>query len=419
MKGAYDALVIGGGPAGSSAAAILAEKGRRVLVLEREKFPRYHIGESLIPYSYFSLERLGMIEKLKNSHFTKKYSVQFVSRKGKLSQPFYFSEHLDHEAACTWQVWRSEFDQMLLDNARDKGAEAREETRVTDLVHDADGRVVGLRAVAKDGETLELEAPVVIDATGRDSFAMMRKGWRVRDPQLNKIALWTYFKGAKRDEGIDEGATTVAALPERGWFWYIPLPGDVVSVGCVADKEYLFRETRDRQAIFNREVRNNPWVQEHLDPGRQTVPVRITGEFSYRSKHCASDGLVLTGDAFGFLDPVFSSGLFLALRTGVLAADAVDAALAAGDVSAERFAEYGDQVRTEIEAMRRLVYAFYDEEFSFGKLLEKYPELQPDVTDCLIGHLTRDFERMFEAVGEFVEVPATLPYGEPLVRAPA
>lgn len=419
MSRRYDALVVGGGPAGSSVAAILAEKGRRVLVLEREKFPRYHIGESLIPYSYFSLERLGMVEKLKASHFTKKYSVQFVSRQGKLSQPFYFSEHLKHEAACTWQVWRSEFDQMLLDNAREKGAEVREETKVTELVEDAAGAVTGLKAVTKDGETLDLEAPVVIDATGRDSFAMLRKGWRMRDPELNKIAMWTYFQGAKRDEGIDEGATTVAALPERGWFWYIPLPGDVVSVGAVGDKEYLFSSTRDHQEIFDREVRNNPWIEEHIAPGRQTDPIRITGEFSYRSKHCASDGLVLTGDAFGFLDPVFSSGLFLALRTGVLAGDAVDAALTAGDVSAQRFAEYGAQVRTEIEAMRRLVYAFYNEEFSFGALLKKYPDLQPDVTDCLIGHLTRDFERMFAAVSEFTKVPATLPYGEPLVRARA
>ncbi|MBI1358296.1 MAG: FAD-dependent oxidoreductase [Acidobacteria bacterium] len=417
MSHAYDAIVIGGGPAGSSSAAILAEKGRRVLVLEREKFPRYHIGESLIPYCYFSLERLGMIPKLKASHFVKKYSVQFVSRAGNLSQPFYFSEHLKHEAACTWQVWRSEFDQMLLDNAREKGAEVLEETKVVDFLQDEQGRVVGVKALAKSGEPLEFQAPITIDATGRDSFAMLRNGWRVRDPQLNKIALWTYYEGALRDSGLDEGATTVAALPDRGWFWYIPLPHNTVSVGVVAEKEYLFRDTRDLEDIFAREIGNNQWIEEHLAPGRRTEPLRITGEFSYRSQHCAADGLVLAGDAFGFLDPVFSSGLFLALRSGVLAADAVDEALTVQDVSGARFDAYGRQVRGEIEAMRRLVYAFYDNNFSFGKLLMVHPELQGDVTDCLIGHLTRDFERLFQAVGELVEVPPNLPYGAPLTTA--
>lgn len=416
MKKSYDSIVIGGGPAGSSAAAILAEKGRDVLVLEREKFPRYHVGESLIPYCYFSLERLGMIEKLKAGGFTNKHSVQFVSRKGKLSQPFYFSEHLQHDAANTWQVWRCKFDQMLLDNAREKGAEAVEETKVTELLRDGDGRVTGVRAELKSGESAEFHSPITIDATGRDSFAMMRNGWRVRDPKLDKIAIWTYFEGALRDPGVDEGATTVAALPERGWFWYIPLPGDVVSVGVVAQKDYLFRDTRDLEKIFNREVASNPWVQEHLATGRRSAKMRITGEYSYRSRHCASDGLVLAGDAFGFLDPVFSSGLFLALRSGVLVGDAADAALADQDYSATRFAAYSRQVRDETEAMRRLVYAFYEPDFSFGKLLMKHPDLQDDLTDCLIGNLSRDFQRLFEGVAEFVDVPLNLPYGEPLVH---
>jgi len=416
MVKTYDAVVIGGGPAGSSAAAILAEKGRNVLVIEREKFPRYHVGESLIPYCYFSLERLGVLEKLRASRVTDKHSVQFVSRAGQLSQPFYFADHMNHEAAGTWQVWRCQFDKMLLENAREKGAEVLEKAKVTELIQDESGRTTGVRAALESGETVDVHASVTIDATGRDSFSMLRNGWRVRDPKLNKIALWTYYKGAVRDPGIDEGATTIAALPDRGWFWYIPLAGDTVSVGVVAEKDYLFRDTRDHTEIFDREIRANSWIEEHLTPGTRTEDVRITGEFSYRSRHCAADGLVLAGDAFGFLDPVFSSGMFFALRSGVMVGDAVDEALAAGDYSAARFADYGTQFRSEIEAMRRLVYAFYDEDFSFGVLLKKYPELQGDVTDCLIGHLARDFERMFEAIGEFAEVPEALPHGQPLVR---
>ncbi len=415
MNTHYDAIVIGAGPAGSAAAAVLAMKGRRTLVLEREKFPRYHVGESLIPYAYFSLQRIGVIERLKKSHFPSKYSVQFVSRSGQQSQPFYFSDHMKHEASCTWQVLRSEFDQMLMENAREKGAEVREETTVSNTIQDG-GVTVGVEAVTKDGRKLEFRAPMTIDATGRDSLSMLRNGWRVRDAKLNKIAIWTYYTGAVRDPGLDAGATTIASVPERGWFWYIPLPRDSVSVGIVAEKDYLYRGTRDLEGIFLRELGENAWVREHLAPGERTEPFRVTGEFSYRSRYCAADGLVLAGDAFGFLDPVFSSGLFFALRSGELAGQAVDEALTAGDVSASRFTVYSEEMRSGIEAMRRLVYAFYDQDFSFGKLLKGHPELGPDLTDCLIGNLSRDFEPLFTAVAEFADVPEALPHGGPLVE---
>ena len=412
----YDAIVIGAGPSGSTAAAVLASKGRRVLAIEREKFPRYHVGESLIPYTYFPLERIGMIERMKKSHFPSKYSVQFVGRSGNLSQPFYFFEHLKHEAACTWQVLRSEFDQMLMDNAREKGAEVLEETKVTETI-DENGTVIGVRAKAKDGSMLEFRAPITIDASGRDSLSMLRNNWRVRDDQLKKISIWTYYKGALRDPGRDEGATTIASIPERGWFWYIPLPDDMVSVGVVAESDYLYRDTRDLEEIFLREVTNNRWIEKHLTIGRRTEPLRVTGEFSYRSRYTAADGLVLTGDAFGFLDPVFSSGLFFALRGGELVADAVDAALTAGDYSAGRFNNYADEMCSGMEAMRRLVYAFYDHGFSFADLMKEHPDLSPDLTDCLIGNLSRDFEPLFKAVSKFAAVPDPLSHGRPLAAA--
>lgn len=412
----YDAIVIGGGPAGATAAAVLAEKKRRVVVLEREKFPRYHIGESLMPYCYFPLERLGLAERMKASHFPKKYSVQFVNTTGKLSQPFYFFQHLEHEASTTWQVLRSEFDAMILDKARENGAEIREETAARELIRE-NGAVVGVRAMGADGAAYELRAPITIDATGRDAFAVSRNGWKVRDPYLNKVAIWTYFRGALRDPGLDEGATTVAYLPGRGWFWYIPLPDNIVSVGVVAEKDYLYRDTRELAEIFAREAKANPWVEEHLAPGEQFGRYWVTGEFSYRSQHCAADGLILAGDAFAFLDPVFSSGVFLALRSGELAGDAADAALTANDFSAAQFGPYGEHLCAGIEAMRKLVYAFYDEEFSFREFLMAHPTLKGDLTDCLIGNLFRDFEPLFGALADFATLPAPLAHGGPLAPA--
>lgn len=411
----YDAVVIGAGPAGATAATILAQAGRRVVALEREKFPRYHIGESLLPYGYFTLERLGVLEKMKQSAFTKKYSVQFVSPSGRSSQPFYFFHHFEHEAAMTWQVMRSEFDQLMVDNAREKGAEIIEEMTVREAIRE-DGAVKGVRAVSKDGTVHEYHAPITIDASGRDAFFVSRNGWKIRDPFLNKIAIWTYYKGAKRDAGYDEGATTVAYIPEKGWFWYIPLDGDIVSVGVVAEKDYLYKDTKDLAQIFHREVANNRWVQDHLAVGEQFGPYRVTGEFSYRSRYCAADGLILAGDAFAFLDPVFSSGVMLAVRSGELAGDAANAALADGDFSASRFSEYGAEFCRRIESMRSLVYAFYDHRFSFRSFLAAHPAMAKDLTDCLIGNWLHDFNPLFTAMADFAELPEPLPHGKPLVE---
>ncbi len=406
----YDAVILGGGPAGASAAAVLAEKGRRVVVVEREKFPRYKVGESLIPYCYFPLERIGMNEKLRHSNFTKKYSVQFAAMDGRISTPFYFFQHLEHEASQTWQVVRSEFDTLMLDNAKEKGAEVMFETAAKRLLVDGD-RCLGLE-VEQHGETFHIEAPMTIDCGGRHGFAATQLGWIVPDPQLNKVAIWSYYKGGKRDEGYDEGATTVAYLPQKGWFWYIPLPNGIISLGVVADRKYLYRDGKNIEAILEREISENKWIADHLAGAERVESIQVTAEYSYRSKYCASDGLVLAGDAFSFLDPVFSSGVFLALQSGVMVGDAVDAALTAGDTSAGRFAVYGDELCNGIEAMRKLVYAFYDTSFSFGRVLKKHPELKGDLTDCLIGNLSKDFGPLFDAVSEFADVPKPLPYGK-------
>lgn len=411
----YDILIIGGGPAGSSTATILAEHGHRVLVLEREKFPRYHVGESLIPFTFGPLERLGMIPRMKKSHFMKKYSVSFVQPDGRRSQPFYFHTRYDKETiAQTWQVLRSEFDEMLLNNARDRGAEVREETAVTRLLKDDSGRVIGVEVCGKDGRTESLFARLVIDASGKEAFASNREGWRIGDPYLNKVAVWTYYKGSKREPDIDEGATTIAFVPEKGWFWHIPQHNDMVSVGLVAEGKYLTRGgVRDPETMFQREIGENRWIQEHLASGTCTGEYWLTSEYSRHSKYGASPGLLLVGDAFAFLDPVFSSGVMLALKSGVLAGDAVHAALQANDLSPERFADYGRMLRQGVESMRKLVYAFYDPNFSFKDVVMRYPEAGAELTDCLSGDLDKDYTPLWNRIREFVELPEDLPYGLP------
>jgi len=194
------------------------------------------------------------------------------------------------------------------------------------------------------------------------------------------------------------------------------LPEDVVSVGAVAEKSYLYNGTRDLASIFHRALAHNTWVRQHLAPGKQVAPYRVTGEYSYRSRYCAADGLILVGDAFAFLDPVFSSGVFLALRSGELAADFVDAALTSGNVSGFQFDNYGAQMCQGIESMRRLVYTFYDHEFSFRKFVDRYPGLHGELTDCLMGNLFRDFEPLFDAVRYFASVPAALEHGRALLQ---
>ena len=266
----------------------------------------------------------------------------------------------------------------------------------------------------KDGDRFEVLAPMTIDASGRQALAINRNNWRRWEPGLNKTAIWTYYKGVERDSGRDEGTTTIAYLPDKGWFWYIPMQDDLLSIGVVAEREYLFRDTNKLPEIFNREAAVNPWIEKRLATGRQFGKFYATKEYSYRSEHCAEDGLVLVGDAFLFLDPVFSSGVYFALRSGELASAAVDRALEESDVSAGRFTEYFERMDREIEPMRKLVYAFYDPAFNVKTMVKNHPEVSGELTDCLIGNLDRDFDALYAAIRELSPLPAPLPYGKPL-----
>ena len=411
-----EALVLGGGPAGAAAASVLAGAGRNTILLEKRRFPRYSVGESLLPACFFPLQRIGALEAVRKAAFVDKYSVQFASVDGRVSRPFYFFEHLDDESARTWQVRRAEFDRILLENARSRGARVFEDTRASRLLLEG-GRVRGAAFSAGEGQRGIVRAPITLDCTGRDALSARTLGWRVMDPELAKVSLWSYFRGGIREGGLDEGATTIAMLPEKGWVWHIPLDDGRDSVGITAAPGYLYRDGRDPERIFDRELLRNGWIRSHLEGAARTSRVRVTSDYSYRSRHAARDGLVLAGDAFAFLDPVFSSGVFLALWSGEAAGRAVLGALEKGDFRARRFAGYARRFLTGVEAMRKLVYAFYNRSFRFADLLGRHPELRAELTDCLVGNLFRDFTKLHRGLAELAPVPEDLDYGRPLTAA--
>ncbi len=400
MSDPYDVVVIGGGPAGTTLATLVQRRGYRCLILERATFPRYHIGESLIPQTYGTLDRLGLLPKLRASNFPVKHNVRFVSPDGKASTPFYFSETIQGERARTWQVERSEFDQICLDNARQSGVEVRTSTSV-EAVRFEDGRAVGVSTRSTRADPCEIDSRVVIDASGQATIIGSQLGLRGPVHGLEKGSLWSYYKNGKRMAGIDAGETTIFTLARGGWFWYIPLANDIVSVGIVDDPHHLFTSGVHRKQGFLREVQACRPLLERLSEAERVGSVRGSRRLAYMNRQTCGDGWLMLGDARAFLDPIYSSGLYLALASAELAADCVSEALAADDCSRSRLGRFEPRLIAGVDVIRRLIHAFYDDGFSFRAFLQRFPEQRGALIDCLVGDvLDKNLSAFKEALAQ-------------------
>jgi flavin-dependent dehydrogenase len=417
----FDVIIIGGGPAGATAGAILAEAGLKTLILERTQFPRFHIGESLMPEAYWTFKRIGMLPKLRASNFVRKYSVQFVTASGKESQPFYFDEMNPHECSVTWQVVRSEFDKMMLDNAREHGAQVWENANVTDVhleptptdsLPKATGVTVETPQSKIENRKSKISAKVILDATGTSALLSRKLNLKRSDPRLKKASLFAHYKGAYRDpDPRDEGATLVLSTKNQdGWFWYIPLPSDIVSVGVVGDIDRLITSRDNPEKTLEEEIQNCPSMPTRLQNATRCSPVYVLSDFSYSSRRCAGEGWILIGDAFGFLDPMYSSGVFLALKSAEMAADCVIEAFQKDDFSAAQLSKWGESVADGMQSIRKLVYAFYSKDFSFGRFTREHPQTKKNLVDLLIGNVFRPgINDIFDPMSKSVPLPDSIP----------
>jgi len=403
----FDVVVMGGGPAGAAAATVVAQAGYRTVLLERSREPAFKVGESLMPATYWTLERLGVLDRMRQSSNPVKGSVQFFSADGRATTPFYFEDHDPHESSWTWQVLRSDFDGMLLQRAAECGAEIRHGSSVQEVLFE-ENRAIGVRIGSGNGTSQEIFSRVVVDATGQRALLARQLEILRPEPCLQHASFFSHFAGATLDTGRDAGATLIFHTESReSWFWFIPLPDDRVSVGVVGNVDYLIRHRQgDPQRTFQEELLKCPALAPRLDTAQQLLPMQAIKDYSYNVDRLTGDGWVTIGDAAGFIDPIYSTGVLLALKSGEMAADAICEGLANDDVSAAKLGSFAAELRQGMDAMSQLVYAFYSPSFSFGKFLRAHPDCRGELVDLLMGNVfRRSVDRLLEALREELGTP--------------
>jgi len=364
---AWDVVVVGGGPAGSSAATFLALSGLRVALFEREPFPRFHVGESVMPAAMLLLEQLGARDALEKAGFQVKYGGSFHDQESSAERIFYFLSGQPWPS-YSYQVPRADFDALLLDNARARGVTVLQPATVESAEFEAAG--VTFTATTAAGP-LTGRAAFMVDASGRSSFIASRFGQRQRRPNLGKVALFAHFRGAERLSGKDEGNTRIYVFPE-GWFWWIPLAGDLTSVGAVMHARTVRSWTGSPEDLYAEMIRRCRPVAVGLAGAERVTAVHREANFSYVNSPIVGHRFLAVGDAITFVDPIFSSGVFIALRTGQLAAQAIVAAFRDGDFRARRFQGYERQVWRSVAPLFRFIHKYYEPAF-FELLLHPQP----------------------------------------------
>jgi flavin-dependent dehydrogenase len=355
----YDVAIIGGGPAGSTAAVLLARAGRRVIVFEREKFPRFHIGESLLPFSMKAFSRLGLHEKILHAGFLKKYGGEIIGACSDTGTKFYFKDGYRSQTDHAYQVTRGDFDKVLLDHAAESGAEVHEETAVEGVEFSNDS--VDL-AVRSNDTSHSIRARYLVDASGRASVLGRQFKIKKTYEHLQKLSIFAHYDGVWRAEGIDGTLTVLLRAIDR-WFWLIPLTAERTSVGVVLDSETFRKSKLSAEDFLQQVLTEQPTIAKRMINARRVSKVYVEADFSYRSKRLHGDRWLLAGDAAGFIDPIFSSGVFLAIFSGERCADALNEVLDHPHKVKRLFAQYERSLNRAMDVYLRFVDAWYTKEF--------------------------------------------------------
>jgi len=397
-KTSCDVAIVGGGPAGATLGALLAAEGRSVHLFEGDVFPRFHVGESLVPACNLILDRLGIRQCMECLGFPQKNGVQFFSPSGP-GKPFYFSEVRDERMHHTWQVLRSRFDQLVVERAERSGARVHWERPVQSAIADGDA-VVGLRVADGDGGgTEEVHARVVVDASGTSGILAQDRGQRQVLDGLRNTAVFAHYKGAIMSEGRDAGSTLIFRLEGKPWLWFIPLPHGV-SVGVVAPKdEVAGRFGSGPEAILDAAIAECEPLRDRLEPATRITDALPVRDFSYRAQVDGGRGWALVGDALGFIDPMYSTGMFLSMYSAELGADAIHRALD-GDERPDLHG-FSRPYQSAFDQFLWLVRAFYEPSFHFGSLARE-PEKRQGLVDLLTGVVdTPEAEKVTGAIRAF------------------
>ncbi|MFN2426020.1 MAG: NAD(P)/FAD-dependent oxidoreductase, partial [Candidatus Binatia bacterium] len=358
----FDFAVAGGGPAGSSAAISLAQRGHRVVLFESESFPRFHIGESLISTANDAFVQIGVADRIEKAGFPAKWGARLLTHDGSSGRGVDFEASGEVNRPQTWQVRRDRFDLILLERAREAGVDVREACRVTDCEFSPGAVRVQVAPSNRPREDVRVRA--VVDASGRDGLLARKFRLRTHEPRLENIAIYAHYSGVPRLDGERPNDIRLIARNDAGWFWSIPVSEHLTSIGVVLPKRlFLKGPPGSNEERLDRAIADTPVVADLMRDAKREWPVRAEKDFSYSAKSYAGDRWLLAGDAGAFLDPVFSTGVSIAMESGIEAAQALDRCMKSGDFSARAFADFSQRQERRFQVFRRYVIGFYTPEF--------------------------------------------------------